>query len=465
MESVPADLLEQLRRHRQDHVLAWWDELSLQERHGLIEQLRGVDLTLLSRLYSQRDDKGAIADQAGWDALPWPRSDDPLRSTHHRRGEEAMRAGQVAFLVVAGGQGSRLGFERPKGMFPVGPVSGKSLFQILAEKILALSRRYHATLPFLVMTSPATDAETRAFFAEHHCFGLPAEDVWFFCQGTMPALDLASGRLLMESKGRLFLSPNGHGGTLTGLADSGMLERLEHRGVRTVFYFQVDNPLVDLADVTFVGQHLAHDAALSTKVLPKIGPMEKVGNFVVKDGRLTIIEYSDLKEDLARKVDEQGRLFFWAANPAIHLFGLEALRRATQGDLRIPYHIARKKVPCLNEAGELVEPTKENALKFEMFIFDVFPQARRWAIAATTRAHEFEPLKNADGENSPATVRQAISDLAATWLHHAGVQAPRDEKGHSVFPLEISPLLALDQMELALKIPPQTAIEGPRYFG
>src|SRR5262249_9454643 len=156
---------------------------------------------------------------------------------------EALRRGEVAALVVAGGQGSRLGFEHPKGLYPIGPVSDKSLFQIHAEKVLALQRRHKAAVPFLVMTSPATHAETEQFFSEHSYFGLPVEEVYFFSQGTMPALDLATGRLLLEAPGRLFASPNGHGGTLTALADSGLLGQLRRRGVRHLFYFQVDNPL------------------------------------------------------------------------------------------------------------------------------------------------------------------------------------------------------------------------------
>ena len=144
----------------------------------------------------------------------------------------AFRDGEVAFLVVAGGQGSRLGFEQPKGMFPIGPVSDKTLFQIHAEKVLALSRRYGVSVPFLVMTSPATDAETRTFFQEQRYFGLSADEVFFFCQGTLPALDRATGKLLLEAPGRLFVSPNGHGGTLLALVDSGLLDRLQRRGIR-----------------------------------------------------------------------------------------------------------------------------------------------------------------------------------------------------------------------------------------
>jgi UDP-N-acetylglucosamine/UDP-N-acetylgalactosamine diphosphorylase len=350
-------------------------------------------------------------------------------------------------------------------MFPIGPVSHKTLFQIHAEKVLALGRRYGRLPPFLIMTSPATHVETEQFFAEHRHFGLPREEVHFFCQGTMPALDLATGKLLLEAPGRLFLSPDGHGGTVTALAKSGLLDRLRRRGIRHLFYFQVDNPLVRVADPTFLGHHLARRAEVSSKVLPKLGPEDKLGNFVLVGGRCTIIEYSDLPADLARQTDERGRLRLWAGSPAIHIFDLDFLAGVTEGASRIPFHIARKKVPHLDEAGRPVKPAKENALKFERFIFDVLPLAERWAVVETSRPEEFVPLKNATGSDTPEEVRQALTDLAADWLGRAGVTVPRRADGSAAVPLEVSPLFALDAAELAARVRPDTVIEGPTYFG
>src|SRR5262249_251519 len=261
----------------------------------------------------------------GMGRVPVTRKDSPENAAGQREGEEALRRGEVAALVVAGGQGSRLGFEHPKGMFAIGPVSGKSLFQIHAEKVLALSRRYGKKMPFLVMTSPATDEETTDYFARAENVGLDAEQVIFFRQGTMPALDLATGKLLLEAPGRLFLSPDGHGGTLTALADTGLLDRLRQHGILHVFYFQVDNPLVKVADPVFLGHHLAAPSEPSSKVVAKQGPTDKMGNFVQVDGRCAMIEYSDLPEGLARQTDGQGRLSIWAGNPSIHLFDLDFL--------------------------------------------------------------------------------------------------------------------------------------------
>jgi UDP-N-acetylglucosamine/UDP-N-acetylgalactosamine diphosphorylase len=467
MPTVPEDLRRRLEQYGQTHVLNWWDQLDEQQQRGLVEQLRALDLELLQRLYAQRD-KGF--------ALPPAEKIQPVPVTHldecdavtRRIGEEALRRGEVAVLMVAGGQGSRLGFDLPKGMFPIGPVSDKSLYQINAEKVLALRRRYGAAVPFLIMTSAATHEPTVDFFWEHGHFGLPAEEVHYFQQGTMPALDLATGKLLLEAPGRLFTSPNGHGGTLAALADSGLLGRLQRQGIRHVFYFQVDNPLVRVADPLYLGAHLAARAEMSSKIVPKLDPQDRLGNMVLvrPSGcpRLCTIEYSDLPKELGSQTDDRGRLRIWAGNVAIHIFAVDFLARVSGDPGSMPFHLARKKVPCIDAEGRPVRPEKENALKFEKFIFDVMPLADRWTVVETTRRDEFAPLKNATGPDSEPTVRQAVSDLAADWLRQAGVRVPLRPDGSSDLPLEISPLFALDPQELAAKVERDKPIERPTYL-
>jgi UDP-N-acetylglucosamine/UDP-N-acetylgalactosamine diphosphorylase len=458
-----SDLHAHLRSHGQEHILKWWPQLSDAQRAELQQQIAALDLKLLQKLHAQRSE---IA------TLPAPERIAPIRAdaldSHdlglRGAGEEALRRGEVAALVVAGGQGTRLGFDHPKGMFPIGPVSKKTLFQIHAEKVLALGRRYGRPIPLLVMTSSATHEETLDFFAEQHHFGLDRTDVFFFCQGTMPALHLATGKLLMEAKHRLFLSPNGHGGTVLALADAGLLDTLEGRGIRHVFYFQVDNALVRVADPLFLGHHVRNRAEVSSKAIAKNGPLDKLGNLVLIDGRCSIIEYSDLPATLAYQTDDAGQLCFRVGNPAIHIFDLGFLRRVTAGDLRIPFHVARKKVPYLDDNGNTVQPEKENALKFEMFIFDLLPRAERWTVVHTDRAEEFHPLKNATGSDSPATVQEALCNQAADWLEQAGVSVPRRADGAVTVPLEISPLFALDAEELRAKVKTQTRIVQAIYL-
>ena len=385
MHEIPDSLKQRLHDAGQDHVLTWWEKLSGAKRQMLADELRELDLDLLSRLYAQRDQQAVLPDEkciapivpTSMDAGDWA------------AGEEALRRGEVAALMVAGGQGTRLGFDHPKGMFPIGPVRETSLFQILAERTFAMGRRYGRPIPFLVMTSPATHEETIQFFKQHKHFGLAVDDVAFFCQGTMPALDLATGKLLLAEPGRLCLSPNGHGGTLLALARAGLLDAMQRRGVRHIFYFQVDNACVLIADPSFLGHHIRAKAMVSTKAIAKTGPLDKLGNLVLIDGKCSIIEYSDLPERLARQTDDAGRLRFRIGNPAIHIFDVEFLQRIAGKELHIPFHLARKKVPHIDESGQLIEPQTENALKFEMFIFDVLPLAERWTVVEADAARSF----------------------------------------------------------------------------
>jgi UDP-N-acetylglucosamine/UDP-N-acetylgalactosamine diphosphorylase len=464
MASIPPDLRDQLRRHGQEHVLSAWDRLEPSAQEQLLAQLKSIDFEELAQLTKQQSQTASVPDPSRIQPIRFIPHRGPEDAARRKLGEEELRQGRVAVLLVAGGQGSRLGFDHPKGMYRVGPVSKKCLFQLHSEKVLGRGRRHATNLPFLVMTSPATDAETRAYFRARGHFGLPTEHVHFFCQGTMPAVDAATGRLLMESHGTLSLSPDGHGGTITALAKSGLLAKMKAQGIRHIFYFQVDNPLLKVADPLFLGHHIHTGAEVSSRVIAKAHAKERMGVFAEVDGRCTIIEYSDLPTELAEQTDASGKLRLWAGSPAIHIFDLAFLERITGQGGGLPFHVARKKVPHIDEKGELVQPTKENALKFERFIFDVLPLAERWAVVESLREEEFAPLKNAEGADSPATVHAALVNKAATWLEAAGAKVPLTAEKVPLFPVEISPLFALDAEETARKISAGTEITGPTYF-
>jgi UDP-N-acetylglucosamine/UDP-N-acetylgalactosamine diphosphorylase len=371
-----------------------------------------------------------------------------------------LKAGKVAALLVAGGQGTRLGFDHPKGLYQVGPVSGASLFQILLEKVLATGRRYGVAVPLYLMTSPATHAETLEFLAANDRFGLPESDVHVFCQGTMPAVDAESGRLLLDSPGSLALSPDGHGGMLAALGRSGGLSDLAARGIEQLFYFQVDNPLAPVCDPDFLGYHLLAGSELSTLVVAKQFPTERVGNVANVDGRLRIIEYSDLPEAAANRRRADGSLELWAGNTAIHVFDVALLKRLSSQADALPFHLAHKAVPHLDEQGRRVEPAKPNAIKFERFIFDLLPAARNGIVVEADPSQSFAPLKNAPGSerDSPETVHRQMVALHRSWLEAAGL---RVADGIDV---EISPLFALDAEEAAKKLPHPDAISKPTYF-
>jgi UDP-N-acetylglucosamine/UDP-N-acetylgalactosamine diphosphorylase len=355
-------------------------------------------------------------------------------------GEESLRAGHVAWLLVAGGQASRLGLEAPKGTFPVGPVSARSLFEIFARKLAASRASSGAPIPWYVMTSEANDAATKAFFERHHHFGLPPSDVVFFRQSMLPALD-PEGRVLLAAPDRVFLAPNGHGGTLSALAESGALSDAVRRGIRTFSYFQVDNPLARPSDPLFLGLHALERAQMSSKVVKKRDASEKVGVLGRVAGKLACIEYSDLPPDLREARTPSGELVYSAGNIAMHAIEVEFVDRLTRGGLRLPWHLARKDVEAVLEDGRV---GKRPGIKFEAFVFDALGFTERSVTLEVDRQAEFSPVKNAQGEDSPATARRDLCRLHASWVEALGLELPPPGPD-GVRPVEVDPLLADDR--------------------
>ncbi len=473
---MPPDpqLAARLARHGQAHLVQWWEELSDEARARLAAEIAAIDFGPLDELIASLVKEGCTPAPDPDRVEPievfrLPRTDGERVARRHvvEIGAAALAAGEVGVLVVAGGSGTRLGFDGPKGTYPIGPVSAASLFRIHAEKVVALGRRYGRPLPLYVMTSPENHEATVRFFAEHDQFGL--DHVRFFIQGRMPAVHRESGKVLLTEKGRVALSPDGHGGTLSALAAPGpdggpsCLDEMRERGVRTIFYFQVDNPLVEIADPVFIGIHRQADSEVSFKVIEKLAPDEKLGVVVRVDGTPQVIEYSDLPAELAELREPDGGLRYWAGSIAVHILERAFIERLV-GGLNLPFHRAIKKVAYIDEHGREVEPAAPNAVKFERFIFDALPLAERWTLVETDRTVEFEPLKNATGPDSPATVRQRMSDLHAGWLESAGAVVPRRSDGSVPFGIEISPLFALDAAELKGKIEPGRVVEGPLYL-
>jgi UDP-N-acetylglucosamine/UDP-N-acetylgalactosamine diphosphorylase len=350
----------------------------------------------------------------------------------------------VAAFLVAGGHGTRLGFDGPKGCFPIGPISRKSLFQLFAEKILAARRRYGAAIPWYIMTSRDNDEVTRKFFKEHEHFGLPPEDVFFFQQGLMPAVD-QNGRVLMDSSSSLALAPDGHGGAIRALKRSGALDDMARRGVKYISHFQVDNVLVLPVDPEFVGYHVMHGSQMSSRMVRKRAADERVGVFCLVDGKLRVIEYSDLPREQAEKRRPNGDLLFSAGNIAVHIYDAQFVEQLNRQGYGLPFHRAWKKVPFVNELSHRIRPRQPNANKFEMFIFDALPAARKTLVLEAAREEIFSAVKNASGEDSGESAQQDLMRQAAHWIREAGLQVDADETGLPKHRPEISPLFALDQ--------------------
>ena len=445
-----------LRKHLQEHVLGFWDQLDDKQQEGLLGELEYLDFAELDGLIAShvlaRPDKSVPEDISPAPFFPRRAAagQEEFYAQAQKLGRRAIRQGKVAALTVAGGQGTRLGFDGAKGAFCISPVENKSLFQIFAESILANQRRYEADIAWYIMTSPSNDLEVRRFFERHDYFGLEAEGVHFFIQGTMPAFDF-DGKLLLAGKDSLALSPNGHGGTLLALKRCGCLETMKKDGVEYLSYVQVDNPLVRVLDPLFIGLHISSGSDISSKTLPKIDNLERVGNFCSSGGKLVVIEYSDLPEALAHAHNPDGSRTFNAASIAVHIISVGFIERLTGGGTGLPYHRAEKKVSYVNAEGLHIEPGEANAVKLEMFIFDALPLAEKAIIFETDRAEEFSPVKNAAGSDSPLTCRRDMIRRAARWLRLAGIEVPRNTQGEPACTLEISPLFALDAEEFVAK--------------
>jgi UDP-N-acetylglucosamine/UDP-N-acetylgalactosamine diphosphorylase len=440
----------------QGHLFLWWPELGIPEKERLLRQVADIDFDLIQelvRVLILDRTKEPLMPLEPAPVVPLPADEKARRDRQRARqeGEALLRAGKVAPLVAAGGQGTRLGFEGPKGAFPIGPVSKACLFRILAERILAARRRYGAAVPWYVLTSPANDRQTRRFFEEQGWFGLPKEDVVFFQQGTLPAVDLA-GKILLEDKAEIAMSPDGHGGTLPALWKSGVLDDMERRGIEEISYFQVDNVLVPPLDPVFAGCHRLGDAEMSSKVVRKAYPEEKVGVFCLRQGKLVVVEYSDLSPEQMHATSPDGTLRYWAGNIAVHMIRVDFVRRLQAENLRLPFHRAEKKIPCVGTDGKPVVPEKPNGVKFETFIFDALPLARRSVTLEVSRKEEFSPVKNARGVDSPESAQRDLMELHASWLEDAGVPVPRKPDGSLAFRIEISPLFALDREELRARL-------------
>ncbi len=465
-------LLQLVRSVGQEHVLRHWETLTEKSRHALLQQLASIDFPLLARLYrdyiqTQPAAANGTLEPAEIVTLAHQRAHPAEAQAMLARGEAKLRAGKVAALLVAGGQATRLGFAKPKGEYPIGPVSRKSLFQLHTEKLLALSQRYRATIPWYIMTSDANAGDTRDFFERHKFFGYAAEDIFFFAQEMAPALD-ENGKLILDAADHIFMNPNGHGGTLSALASSGALADMRRRGIEEVFYFQVDNVLLKMCDPLFLGYHLAASAEMSAKVCSKRDPYEKVGVIgkVRENGksRLQVIEYSDMSNADKEARHADGTLKYNAGSIAIHLFKTDFIEREVRDGMKLPWHVAHKQIPYLDENGELVQPAKPNGYKFEMFVFDALSDAANVVVLEVERREEFSPVKNATGEDSPQTAQADWCALHAEWLTQAGIAVARDAAGRPAARVEVSPLFALDADELRRKVPSSLRVQNDLYL-
>ena len=402
-----------LTANGQDHILRFWSSLGTAARKALLAQIATIDFKELARCRAMLPGVGAVAVDAKGGVSPTAPKVAELKgkaqAAAFAAGAKELAAGRVAVLLVAGGQGSRLGFEGPKGAYPIGPVTDKPLFYFHARKVLAKARKYGKPVPFYIMTSEANYAATLACFKENDWFGLNPRDVFLFKQGMWPGMT-AEGQVILDAPGHVFMSPDGHGGLLAALKRSGALADMKKRGVRSVFFFQVDNPLVEIADEAFIGYHVLEKSDYTLKLCAKRDPYEKVGMPMKFGKTFRMVEYTEMTDEQCTRKGKDGKLYFLYGSPAIHVFDRAFLEREALKPM--PLHLAHKKIAMVDANGKVVKPTEPNGYKFEKFIFDILPDAKKAAFVAFDQKDEFSPVKNAEGNDSPATCK---ADLQAKW--------------------------------------------------
>ena len=418
----------------QEHVLSQWKKLSAKARADLLSQIDAIDPKSIARCRAALKEGSAAIDNSNGAAPVVSVLKGAALAKATAAGEGELRAGRVAALLVAGGQGSRLGYEGPKGCYPIGPVTNAPLFYFHARKILARSVRYGKPIPFYIMTSEANNAATVECFRQNDYFGLDEKNVFFFTQGMWPGMT-PEGKVVMDGPGHVFMSPDGHGGLLSALKRSGALADMRRRGIKSVCFFQVDNPLVDVAAPAFVGFHVLQGSEYTLKLCAKRDPLEKVGMPMRFGKTFRMVEYTEMTDEQCRRKAKDGGLYFRYGSPAMHVFDRAFLER--EASKPMPIHLAFKKIPMF-DGKKVVKPDSPNGYKFEKFVFDILPNAKKAAFVAFDREEEFSPVKNAAGENSPATCKAALQAKWRRLLASAGV-----EVGEGVT-LEIDPAHVLD---------------------
>ena len=398
--------------------------------------------------------------------IPIPRGAEGLAAEARAReaGEDLLREGRVALVLLAGGQGTRLGFDGPKGDFPFAPITGRTLFAHHAAKVAALRARYGSAAALVRhdLARRTTPPPARASPARGTSGSTPRR--WSSSsRARCPPSTARRARSCWRRRIGSRSPPTATAGCWPPCRRAGLVERMRAEGLTTIYTFQVDNPLVRVARPALLGYHALAGAEMSSVVVRKVGPAERMGVVARVGGRTALVEYSDLPDVLAERREPDGELTFWAGSIAVHCLAVDLVERLTAGGgAGLPHHRADKRVAHLDAAGALVEPEAPNAVKFETFLFDALPLAERTVTVEAAREDEFSPIKNARGDDSPATARRDLNRLYARWLEAAGVAVPRDAAGEPRYDLEVDPRLALDADELRARLPAGlTEVAGP----
>ena len=395
--------IEKLNNYNQNHVVTWMNSLSDDEKNKLVEQIENLNIKQVVDLYNNLNKTFEIGNKkiekiSATDIEKLSKEDF---QKYKDIGSEVIKSNQYAVITMAGGQGTRLGHNGPKGTFMVHLKNGdKYLFQIIVESLQKANEKYSVTIPWYIMTSEENNDQTLAFLEEHNYFGYPQDSIKLFKQGKVPLIS-NTGKLLIGKDKLIKEASDGNGSIYVSLKKDGILDEMKAKNIKWVFVGGVDNILLRIVDPLLLGVTISQNNKIASKSVKKVSPKERAGVFCKIDGKPGIIEYSELPEEMAEEVNEDGELVYGDVNILSHLFNIDALDKLS--NITLPYHIAEKVSDYLDENGNLVKPTEKNVYKFESFIFDAFSNYNDMSILRVCREEEFAPIKNKDGVDSPET--------------------------------------------------------------
>ena len=398
------------KKYDQMQILTNYNKADEKTKKELAEQIERIDFQQVSDLYKKTKNEVSfendIIEPIAY--VEKGKLTEEEYNKYYKLGEEAIKNGKYSAVIMAGGQGTRLGHSGPKGTFDIGLESHKSIFEILVDSLKEESNKYEVTIPCYIMTSKENNAQTESFFEENNYFGYDKTAIKFFQQGKLPMCD-ENGKILINEKGLIKEAADGHGGIFQSLKKNGITEDMKQKGIEWAFIGPVDNVLVKMVDPILLGIMIDKKVLAGGKSVVKASPAEKVGVFCKRNGKPGVVEYTEISKEMSERVDENGELVFGESHINCNLFSLTAIEEVANKNL--PYHIAHKKASYLDENGNLVVPEKPNAYKFESFIFDAFDMLDDMAILRVKREEEFAPVKNAEGTDSPETARQLYKEF------------------------------------------------------
>ena len=394
-----------LKKYSQEHLLNEYEKLDEVNQKRLLDQIEHIDFELINNLYNNTKKEVNVGENK---ISPIEYLDKDRLNGYYKgfqeTGEKAIRAGKLAAVTMAGGQGTRLGHKGPKGTFDIGLESHKSLFELLSDSLKEQGKKYDVMIPWFIMTSEENNDETIAFFAKNRNFGYEKDkNLFFFKQGELPMVD-TEGKILIGENGLIKEAADGHGGIYEALVKNGMTKKMRELGVEWIFIGGVDNCLVKMVDPILMGIAIQKHVTAAGKSVVKANPQEKVGVFCKKNGRPSVVEYTEIPKEMAEATDSRGELIYGESHILCNLFNINAVER--MGTKPLPYHVAYKKATYIDKNGNKVVPNGPNAYKFEAFLFDAFGELDDMAVLRVKREEEFAPVKNAAGVDSPETARE-----------------------------------------------------------